>query len=48
MHFHKRDREAFVEYLAARFPKTFFVDASLRRPLKKDILDDLIKQKVLK
>jgi sRNA-binding protein len=39
--------EDFIYYLAARFPKCFFVDPSQRRPLKHDIIDDLEEQRCL-
>ena len=39
--------EALVEHLAATYPKTFFTEKSLKRPLKKNILADLEKDRVL-
>jgi sRNA-binding protein len=37
----------FIRYLAEQFPKCFFEDPAQRRPLKRDIIDDLEKRKVL-
>jgi len=39
--------EALVEHLAATYPKAFFTDKFLKRPLKKNILVDLEKDRVL-
>lgn len=47
MHYHRDEREAFVRHLADRFPKCFFENPELRRPLKRNILTDLEKLKVL-
>jgi sRNA-binding protein len=47
MHYHKEDRELFIQHLADRFPKCFFADPSLRRPLKHNIIIDLENQNVL-
>jgi sRNA-binding protein len=47
MHYHEDQRREFIRYLAERFPKCFFVNSEMRRPLKKNILSDLEKLKVL-
>ena len=39
--------EEYIEYLSAKYPKCFFVDLRMRRPLKKTIVADLQKEKVL-
>ena len=39
--------EALVEHLAATYPKAFFTEKILKRPLKKNILVDLEKDRVL-
>ena len=39
--------DEYVEYLATKYPKCFFVDPRMRRPLKKTIVDDLRKERVL-
>lgn len=39
--------EQLIEYLAATYPKTFFTQPHLKRPLKKNILLDLEKDRVL-
>jgi sRNA-binding protein len=44
---HRADRDDFIRHLAERFPKTFFEEPSLRRPLKLNILSDLEQQNVL-
>jgi sRNA-binding protein len=41
------DLEDFVTYLADKYPKCFVVDPRMRRPLKRDIITDLQKEKVL-
>jgi ProP effector len=43
----RKRSEEFIYYLAARFPKCFFVNPSQRRPLKHGIIDDLEDQNVL-
>ena len=47
MYYHQTQRAEFIQYLADKFPKTFFDEPSHRRPLKHGILDDLDRQKVL-
>jgi ProP effector len=47
MYLHRTDRDAGVKYLADRFPGCFFEEPALRRPLKRDIIDDLEKENVL-
>jgi ProP effector len=37
----REETEHYIEMLANKYPKCFFVDPSLRRPLKKDIEQDL-------
>jgi sRNA-binding protein len=44
---HRDEREAGVKFLVGKFPGCFFEDPKLRRPLKKNIVDDLNKEKVL-
>lgn len=39
--------EDYIGYLCQRYPKCFFTNPHLKRPLKKDILDDLEKDGVL-
>ena len=39
--------EELIQYLATTYPKTFFVQPHLKRPLKKNILLDLDKDRVL-
>lgn len=36
-----------IAYLADKYPKTFFTQAQLKRPLKRNIVDDLEKDRVL-
>ena len=43
----REEIESYVSYLSQKFPKCFFVDARLRRPLKKGIEDDLAREGVL-
>ena len=38
--------EEYIEYLSTRYPKCFFVDSRMRRPLKKTIVADLQKDRV--
>jgi ProP effector len=47
MYHHRADRDETIGYLAERFPKCFFEEPNLRRPLKLDILSDLEQQNVL-
>jgi ProP effector len=47
VHYHRTERDEFIRYLAEQFPKCFFEDPAQRRPLKRDIIDDLEKRKVL-
>jgi hypothetical protein len=47
MHYHCNERDEFVRYLAESFPKCFFEELAQRRPLKRDIIDDLEERKVL-
>jgi ProQ/FINO family len=46
-HYHRNERDIFIEHLAVKYPACFFVDPSHRRPLKANIIDDLEKQRVL-
>jgi ProP effector len=46
-HYHRDERDEFIRYLAEQFPKCFFEEPTYRRPLKKNIIDDLEKRKVL-
>jgi ProQ/FINO family len=41
------ERDEFVRCLAESFPKCFFEEPAQRRPLKRDIIDDLEERKVL-
>lgn len=43
----RQELEEFVIYLADKYPKCFVVDPRMRRPLKRDIVADLQKAKVL-
>lgn len=47
MHYHREERDEFVRYLAEQFPECFFEDPAHRRPLKKNIIDDLEERKIL-
>jgi ProP effector len=47
MHYHREERDDFVRHLATQFPKCFFEQPELRRPLKRNITDDLEERKVL-
>ena len=47
MHYHRNERDEFVRYLAEQFPKCFFEDPTHRRPLKRNIIDDLEERKAL-
>jgi hypothetical protein len=41
MYYHKDDPVEFIRYLAEKFPRCFFSEPSHRRPLKRNIIDDL-------
>jgi sRNA-binding protein len=42
-HYHRDERDAGVEILATKYPACFFLQSQMRRPLKRAILSDLIK-----
>lgn len=44
LHLHKSTRDKIIRSLADQFPKTFFVVAQYRLPLKLKIIDDLVKE----
>src|SRR5207237_552325 len=39
--FPREEIEGFIEYLASKYPATFFLDPRQKRPLKKNIVADL-------
>ena len=45
--FPRDDIMDFIHYLSGKYPACFFMEPSLKRPLKKNILDDLAKDNVL-
>ena len=47
MYYHRDERDAGIKFLAEKYPKCFFEEPKLRRPLKKNIIDDLDREKVL-
>lgn len=47
MYLHREDRDQGVAHLAQTYPKCFFEDPDLRRPLKHGIIDDLEGERVL-
>ena len=44
---HRHERDEIVDYLAEKFPKCFFSAPNLRRPLKRNIIEDLDRLGVL-
>jgi sRNA-binding protein len=46
-HYHRDDRELFLRHLADQYPKCFFLEPALRRPLSKNILSDLDRARAL-
>jgi sRNA-binding protein len=47
MYLHREDRDDAIRYLAERYPRCFAENPRVRRPLKKNIMDDLEKEGVL-
>jgi sRNA-binding protein len=47
MYWHKDQRDAGIKHLAEKYPKCFSENPSMRRPLKKNIIDDLDREKTL-
>jgi sRNA-binding protein len=47
MYPHRHERDDIIKYLADKYPACFFEEPNFRRPLKRDILDDLEKERVL-
>ena len=45
--FPREDIETFIQHLAERYPACFFVNAAMKRPLKKNIILDLEKENAL-
>ncbi len=45
--FPREEIKQMIEYLADKYPKAFFTQPHLKRPLKKNIIDDLEKDQVL-